>query len=219
MGSCNGGSVGSGSRTGAGWRSGALSQFWIYGALALSLAGCSPGGSREASAGGGHRKPALVPEATLVPPATIQELMTTQVDPSADLLWASVSTTITAAGTEEKQPHSEAEWQTVRRYAVTLIEGATLLTVPGRQVAASGGKTEDSTIPGIERPENIQKAIEVDPGSFAGAAVLLRDAGVKALAAIDRRSAQGLVEAGGDLDSACESCHLKYWYPHSPRPK
>jgi hypothetical protein len=194
-------------------RSGALSQLWMYGVLLLSLAGCSQGGSREASAGDGHRNLALVPA------ATIQELMATQVDPSADPLWASVSTVITAAGTEEKQPRTEAEWQTVRRYAVTLVEGANLLTVPGRRVAASAGKTEDSTTPGIERPENIQKAIEADPGSFAGAAVVLRDAGVKALAAIDRHSAQGLVEAGGELDSACESCHLKYWYPHSPRPR
>jgi hypothetical protein len=179
-------------------RGAALSQIWILAALMLPVVACSPGSSSGAS---------------------IQELMATQVDPSADLLWASVSTVITAAGTEEKQPRTEAEWQTVRRYAMTLIEGANLLTVPDRRVAATGGKTEDSAVPGIELPENIQKAIEADPASFAGAAVLLRDAGLKALAAIDERSAQRLVEAGGDLDSACEACHLKYWYPHSPRPK
>lgn len=192
---------------------GALRHFWVFAALVLSLVGCSPGGSPGASAGSDHRDPALVPV------ATIQELMATQVDPSADLLWASVSTVITAAGTEEKQPRTEVEWQTVRRYAVNLVEGANLLTVPNRRVAVSGGKTEDSSIPGIERPENIQKAIEEDPGRFDRAAVALRDAGLKALAAIDQRNAQGLVEAGGDLDSACEACHLKYWYPHSPRPK
>ena len=193
----------------------------LFSVIAASLIGCSPVASPGSSAGAAAVTSAARANhgPALVPAATIQELMAAQVDPSADLLWASVSTVITAAGTEEKQPRTEAEWQTVRRYAVTLVEGANLLAVPGRRVAASGGKTEDSTIPGIERPENIQKAIDADPASFVTAAVRLRDAGLKAVTAIDQRNAQGLVEAGGDLDSACEACHLKYWYPHSPRPK
>jgi hypothetical protein len=102
---------------------------------------------------------------------------------------------------------------------VILIEGATLLAVPTRRVAVPGGATEDSAIPGIERPENIQKAIDIDRASFVRAAVQLRDAGIAALRAIDQRDPQGLIEAGGNLDAACEACHLKYWYPHSPRPK
>jgi hypothetical protein len=181
--------------------------------LAATQDACSP-----------HTLPTSIPSSvdasvTLVPVASIQELMATQVDPSADLLWASVSTVISSAGTEEKQPRTDAEWRTVRRYAVTLIEGANLLAVPDRRVAQANEETEDSKVPGIERPENIQKAILTDPASFTRAAFKLRDAGLHALAAIDERNAQGLIEAGGDLDSACEACHLKYWYPHSPRPK
>jgi hypothetical protein len=153
------------------------------------------------------------------PDATIQELMTTRIDPAADALWASVSTVITAAGVQEKQPRTEAEWQTVRRHAVTLIEGAKLLAIPARRVAMPGRATEDSAIPGIERPENIQQAIDIDRASFVRAAVRLRDAGIVALKAIEQRNPQRLIEAGGDLDAACEACHLKYWYPHSPRPK
>jgi hypothetical protein len=25
---------------------------------------------------------------------------------------------------------------------------------------------------------------------------------------------EGLSNAGGDIDEACESCHLTYWYPN-----
>jgi len=82
-----------------------------------------------------------------------------------------------------------------------------------------GRTTEDSAIPGIETPENIQKAIEIDRASFVKAAVRLGDAAILALSAIDQSNPQGLIEAGGDLDEACEACHLKYRYPHSPRPK
>jgi hypothetical protein len=153
------------------------------------------------------------------PGATIQELMASTVDPSADALWASVSTTIAAAGTDEKQPHTDADWHAARRVALNLIESANLLALPKQRVAPAGRKTEDSSVPGIERPENIQRAIDQDPESFSRAALRLRDAGLNALAAIDQKSAQALVTAGGDLDAACEACHLKYWYPHSPRPK
>jgi hypothetical protein len=178
---------------------------WIA-ALASLLCTSSPVASSAAT-----REP--------TPDATIQELMATRIDPAADALWASVSTVITAAGVQEKQPRSGAEWQTVRRHAVTLIECANLLATPARRVAVPGGTTEDSAIPGIERPESIQRAIDADRASFVSAAMRLRDAGIVALRAIDQRNPQHLIEAGGDLDAACEACHLKYWYPHSPRPK
>ena len=86
--------------SGLDWRGGALRRGWVVTALALvfSLVGCSPGRSPGAAAGGPGQDRARVPL------ATIQEVMATQVDPSADSLWASVSTVITAAGTEEKQP-------------------------------------------------------------------------------------------------------------------
>ena len=120
---------------------------------------------------------------------------------------------------QERRPRTAAEWQTVRRYAVALIEGANLLALPPHRVTMPGRTTEDSAIPGIETPENIQKAIDIDRASFVSAAVRLRVAGTAILTAIDQRNPPRMIEAGGDLDAACEACHLKYWYPHSPRPQ
>ena len=37
---------------------------------------------------------------------------------------------------------------------------------------------------------------------------------VPALKAIEAKDAQGLWDAGGKIDMACENCHLKYWYPN-----
>lgn len=150
---------------------------------------------------------------------TVQQVMATRVDPAADALWASVSTVITAAGTEERQPRSAAEWQAVRRSAETLVQGTAALMVPRLRVSGIGLAIEDASVPGIERPEDIQKAIDADPKRFTDAASRLRAAALEALKAIDARSAEKLVEAGGDMDEACEACHLTYWYPNSPRPK
>ena len=50
------------------------------------------------------------PEAEYRPTATVKDIMDSLVDPSADTLWDSVETIISAAGIEEKAPHTDEEW-------------------------------------------------------------------------------------------------------------
>jgi hypothetical protein len=40
------------------------------------------------------------------------------------------------------------------------------------------------------------------------------DAVIPSLQAIDARDTEALLNAGDAIDRACESCHLKYWYPN-----
>ena len=42
----------------------------------------------------------------------------------------------------------------------------------------------------------------------------LHDATMAALKAIDAKDADALLNSGEGIDKACESCHLKYWYPN-----
>jgi hypothetical protein len=143
--------------------------------------------------------------------ATIKDVMDSMVDPSADYLWESVATIVTKAGTEERRPRTDEDWKKVRRAAVTLIEATNLLVMDGRQVAKPGEKSEN---PGIElSPEAIRRVMDDDPVTLVTLAHALHDAGVKALAAIDAKNADALSDAGETIDTACENCHLKYWYP------
>jgi hypothetical protein len=145
--------------------------------------------------------------------ATIKDVMDSMVDPSSDYLWESVATIVTKQGTEERQPRTDDDWKKVRRSAITLIEATNILVMEGRKVAKPGEKSEN---PGIELgPEEIQKVIDDDRASFIKFAHALHDAGVQALTAIDAKSATGLSDAGETIDTACENCHLKYWYPLS----
>lgn len=141
--------------------------------------------------------------------ATIQEIMQNLVDPSADALWAAVSSTTTTSGTENRQPRTEEDWKAIRRYALTLVEAPNLLVAPGRRVASTSGKLEDAQVKGILRPEEIGKKIAADRQAFAERARALQLAAKEALAATDARDAARLFEAGGTLDKACESCHVK----------
>ena len=144
--------------------------------------------------------------------------MDSEVDPSADALWASVGSTVTSAGTVDRSPHTDEEWKQVRRYAVTLAEAPNLLAAPGRLVILPGQKTDDATVKGIQGPAIIQDQIAADPARFARLARGLQDAGLKAVAAIDAKDSTALLEAGAAIDEACESCHRTYWYPNTPQP-
>jgi cytochrome c556 len=146
--------------------------------------------------------------------ATIQELMEGQIDPAADALWNSVAFIQSPSGTEDRRPRTDAEWRAVRAHTITLIEATNLLSMPGRRV-----KSGDSPVgPGELSPTEIQQRIDASHDSFVRFAGLLQDAGLKALAAIDAKDAQGLMDAGGVIDEACEACHVTYWYPNQKRP-
>src|SRR6478672_5227123 len=102
--------------------------------LILTLTGCN---SQQA-------KPAApAPDYKAVFP--IEEVMGHVIMPNADLLWGSVATNVTAKGVEEIVPKTEDDWERVRNYAVTLVEGTNLLLIPGRHVAAPGKKAADAS--------------------------------------------------------------------------
>src|SRR5579862_505976 len=143
--------------------------------------------------------------------ATIKDIMDSEVDPSADYLWESVATIVSAAGIEEKRPKTDEDWTNVRRKAITLLEATNLLVMEGRSVAKAGEKSEN---PGIELgPEEIAKVIASDRASWVNFAHALNDATMTMFKAIESKNADAMLNAGGALDTACENCHLKYWYP------
>ena len=152
------------------------------------------------------------PQPEYRPTATIKDIMDSTVDPSADVLWDAVATVVTAAGTEERAPRTDEQWTNVRRRAIQLVEATNSLQIPGRHVARPGEKSEN---PGIELgPEEIETVINKDRAAWINFAHGLHDAGNLALKAIEAKDVQALSDAGEKIDSACENCHLKYWYPN-----
>jgi hypothetical protein len=153
------------------------------------------------------------PSPSLQPEATIKDIMDSMVDPSADVLWESVATIVTAAGTDERQPRTDDDWKNVHRHAVILVEATNLLRMEGRHVAKAKEKSEN---PGIElEPEQMEKLIADDRQAFANFAQKLHDAAMPALKATEARDPKALLDAGEGIDTACENCHLKYWYPEN----
>jgi hypothetical protein len=146
--------------------------------------------------------------------ATLKELMDSTVDPSADALWDSVAISYTAQGEDERQPRTEDEWRAVRRHAVTLLEATNLLIMSGRHAAPQGTRAGDGEL----APDEIDRRIAADRNAFVQFAHGLHATAAKALEAIDRKDAEALLQAGGEIDQACEACHVTYWYPNQKVP-
>jgi hypothetical protein len=189
--------------------------FWslcVVGGALLVAAACTPKAEAPANAPAATAStPAPTPAADFRTTATIKDIMDSVVDPSADFIWDSVSTIVTRKGTEERRPRTDMEWKEVRRRAIALVEATNLLIMDGRKVAKPGEKSEN---PEVELgPDDIQGLIDADHASLIKFAHGLHDAGMKALAAIDKKDADALSDSGEAIDEACEQCHLEYWYP------
>jgi hypothetical protein len=149
------------------------------------------------------------------PVASIQEIMQSVVDPSADGVWNAVETETTASGETERQPRTTEEWLEVRRAAIILAESANLLVIEGRRAGAHDFPAEAA---GALDSVHIDARIAARRSEFNAFAAALRTASLTALSAIDARDAVRLVSAGGALDQVCESCHLTFWYPNQVIP-
>ena len=149
--------------------------------------------------------------------STIKDLMDSIIDPSADVIWgASGAIVDQAQGTIERAPKSPEEWLDVRRAAIRIIEGANLLTTPGRQTAPPGTKSET---PGVElEPSEITALIGRNRISFNSFATALRDLGWEALRASETKRTEELLDIGGRMQETCEGCHQTFWYPNASAP-
>jgi hypothetical protein len=168
--------------------------------MVLILSGCNAQPAKPAA-----------PAPDYKPTFPIEEVMGHIIMPNADKLWGSVATNVTAKGVEEIVPKTEDDWEMVRNYAVTLVEGTNLLLIPGRHVAEPGKKAADAS---ELSPEQIEEKIKGDPAMWASHVAKLHDVAMESIAAIDKKSPEAMIEAGDHLDKACEDCHLVYWYPN-----
>ena len=147
------------------------------------------------------------------PVVSVKELMADMIDPIADNIFDAVWWNTTAKGTEEHRPRTDEDWGKVRIGAVTIAEGIYLLKVP--RPFAPPGDVNDSLGPHPPElsPAQIQAKLDKDPVLWNAKIEALRNVALATLEAVNRKDVDALLQAGADLDVACEECHLEYWYP------
>ena len=121
------------------------------------------------------------PPFTLV--ADLADLMSTVVDPAADVYWDAVGWIIDASGTTEIRPESPEEWEAVRNAAYQVAESGNLMMMRGRAV---------------DEPEWI---------AFSQALISV---GRRAIEAAEARDEQGVFDVGAEIYAVCTACHATY---------
>ena len=143
--------------------------------------------------------------------STVQDIMQSIIDPSADVLWGASGAVVDKEGIHELAPKTQEEWLEPRRAAVRIIEAGNLLMMPGREAAPVGAKSD---APGAElEPADITVLIKKKRKSFDAFAKALQGVGTEALRAIDSKDADLLLEVGARMENVCEGCHQTFWYP------
>jgi len=175
-----------------------LSAFAVLGIVIILNTGCA----------GPSPAPAAVAEYRTT--ATVKEVMGSVVNPNAEFIWKSVESTTGDGGAKEKAPSTDAEWADLRRHAIALREATDLLQIPGRKMAGAGEKAKDES---EQSPEAMQAMMEKDRAKWVQFSHGLHDTVTEVIKAIDAKSVSGVLEAGGSIDGACESCHQVFWYP------
>lgn len=142
---------------------------------------------------------------------TLSNIMGFIVMPAADALWKAVQVDVSADGAKNIEPQSEEEWLELRHEAMTLAGATNLLLVPGLNVTTP--PESDEHAPGELSPAAIAKLRKENLAAWAAHAQVLHQTALQAIEAIDKRDVTGISDIGGDIDAACESCHLQFWYP------
>jgi hypothetical protein len=80
---------------------------------------------------------------------------------------------------------------------------------------APPGDENNSTGPDPEElsPEQITAKLKADPVLWNAKIEQLRNVGLEVLEIVKNKNASELWDACDNLDAACESCHVQFWYP------
>ena len=184
--------------------------------LLIATASCSSPGSSAPNARAPEAPAPIAPAklwGDLKPVVSVKELMRDMLDPASDFIFDAVKVEFTKAGTFEHSPKTDEDWEKIRFGAVTLAEGVYLLKIP--RPFAPPGDENNSTGPDATElsPAQIKAKLQADPVLWNAKIEALRNVGLEVIEIVNKKKVDELWDAGDNLDRACETCHIEYWYP------
>ena len=182
-------------------------------AAAISMCACSSSTPAPAAS-----SPPALPSpqklwGDLKPIVSVKELMRDMIDPASDFIFDAVKVEIGKSGTIEKVPKTDKDWEKIRIGAVTVAEGVYLLKIPRPFTPPGDENNSTGEHPTELSPAQIKAKLEADPVLWNAKIEALRNVGLEVLEIVKKKEVNELWEAGGNLDRACEGCHIQYWYP------
>jgi hypothetical protein len=152
--------------------------------------------------------------------ATLHEIMVSLVTPASNGVWTipdSIADPDSAEG-KAQAANIDADWTKVQQAAVLMAEIPNLLAMEGRLVVTPGAKLDGEGQGGNLTGAQIQEKLKTDRAAYLERLRVLQTASLDVLAAANKRDYEGVLNAGGKIEEACEACHKQFWYPE-PAPK
>jgi cytochrome c556 len=144
---------------------------------------------------------------------SVKELMRFTIDPISDNIFDAVTYDVTRKGAVDTFPKTDEDWEKVKIGAVTLAEAIYLLKLPRPWTPAGDVNNSTGPNPPELSPTQMQAKLDADPVLWDAKIQALRNVALEVLEIANKKDVKELFAAGEDLDKACESCHLEYWYP------
>jgi len=120
---------------------------------------------------------------SLVPVASIKQIMNGIVDPAAQRIYMSVGTNSTKNGIETYGPKTDDDWAKLGNDAAAIIESGNLLLIGN---------------------------LAIDNGDWIKMTHAMVDAAKGVLKATQDKKMDAVLSTGGDLNTSCDNCHDKY---------
>ena len=117
------------------------------------------------------------------PVATVKQIMIGITNPAAYVVYEAVGTKTTVKGTEEIAPQTDEDWAKVGSAGAAVVESGNLMLAGSRAI---------------------------DKGDWVKMTRDMMTQGEKAMKAAADKSTDGIVAAGGDLNTTCDNCHARY---------
>jgi hypothetical protein len=150
--------------------------------------------------------------------ASVRDVMHILVEPNADKIFESVAIDVNESGIHEHKPQTEEEWDEIEHSAIAIAEAVNLIKMVGRPMAQPGELNDDPEGPELP-PAQIAAHVNRTRTQWNKYANALQDIALKTLTVVKKKDTAALFDIGGDLDMACENCHLEYWYPDEKKRK
>ena len=129
---------------------------------------------------------------------------------TSKVVFEAVSTETVQGKEVQKQPKTAAEWATVKDSALKMVEASKLLAMDGRHIARNmNAKPKEGEL----GPKEIEALLAKHRPEWNKFAREFGDVANAAVKAAEKHDVDGVFGAAGDLDTACENCHLTFWYP------
>jgi hypothetical protein len=113
----------------------------------------------------------------------LKEFMPHVMQYAGDGIWKRQGYVIDEKGEHSLFPKNDEEWEEAESASLALAEMTNVLLIPGRRVPEAG---------------------------WDNAVASVRAVALKAAQAAEKKDADAFFAAGGELDTACDECHLKY---------